>query len=70
VVSFPVELIRFMTRIARHWFRVALLLMLAVSAQVPACEYGVRPNPDGGSGQASVDRLSLTPSQSVMASHA
>jgi hypothetical protein len=35
-----------MTRITRRWFRPALLLALAVAAQVPACEYGHQ-NPDG-----------------------
>jgi histidine triad (HIT) family protein len=35
-----------MTRKTRRWFRPALLLMLAVSAQVPACEYGQ--HQDGG----------------------
>jgi hypothetical protein len=38
-----------MTRIPRRWFRPALLLMLAISAQVPACEYGQHQNQDGGS---------------------
>jgi hypothetical protein len=37
-----------MTRITRRWFRPALLLMLALSAQVPACEYGQHQNQDGG----------------------
>jgi hypothetical protein len=36
-----------MTRITRRWFRPALLLMLALSAQVPACEYGQHQNQDG-----------------------
>jgi hypothetical protein len=36
-----------MTRITRRWFRPALLFMLAISAQVPACEYGQHQNPDG-----------------------
>jgi hypothetical protein len=36
-----------MTRKTRRWFRPALLLMLAVSAQVPACEYGQHQNQDG-----------------------
>jgi hypothetical protein len=36
-----------MTRTTRRWFRPALLLMLALSAQVPACEYGQNQNPDG-----------------------
>jgi hypothetical protein len=63
VVSFPIELIHLMTRKARRWFRFSLLLMLAISAQVPACEYGPHQNADGG--QAS-DRISLTaPPQSV-----
>jgi hypothetical protein len=71
VVSFPVEPIWFMTRIARRWFRFALLLMLAVSAQVPACEYGTRQNADGTTGgQAAAYRLSLTPPPSPAASHA
>jgi hypothetical protein len=37
-----------MTRPTRRWFPPALLLMLALSAQVPACEYGQQQNPDGG----------------------
>ena len=36
-----------MTRTTRRWFRPALLLMLALSAQVPACEYGQHQNQDG-----------------------
>jgi hypothetical protein len=36
-----------MTRLTRRWFRPALLFMLAISAQVPACEYGQHQNPDG-----------------------
>ncbi len=39
-----------MTRTTRRWFRPALLLMLALSAQVPACEYGQHQNQDGTSG--------------------
>lgn len=46
-----------MTRITRRWFRRVLLLMLAISAQVPACEYGQRPN---GDGQATAYRTTLT----------
>jgi hypothetical protein len=70
VVSFPVELIQVMTRIAARWFRFALLLMLAVSAQVPACEYQPHQNADGG-GQATAYRMSLTtPPQQIVALHA
>lgn len=36
-----------MTRSTRRWFRPALLFMLALSAQVPACEYGQHQNQDG-----------------------
>jgi hypothetical protein len=53
----PIEPIGFMTRITRRWFRRVLLLMLAISAQVPACEYGQRPN---GDGQATAYRTTLT----------
>ena len=45
--SFPIEAPGFMTRITRRWFRRSLLLMLALSAQVPACEYGQNPGRDG-----------------------
>jgi hypothetical protein len=49
--SSSIESILVMTRKTRRWFRPALLLMLAVSAQVPACEYGQNQNQDS-SGQA------------------
>ena len=50
--SSSIELILVMTRTTRRWFRPALLLMLALSAQVPACEYGQHQNPDGTTGQS------------------
>jgi hypothetical protein len=48
--SSPIKAVGYMTRITRRWFRPALLLMLAISAQVPACEYGQHPG-DGNGGQ-------------------
>jgi len=48
VLFFSIESISAMTRLTRRWFRPGLLLMLALCAQVPACEYGQHQNQDGG----------------------
>jgi len=54
-----------MTRIPRRWFRPALLLMLAISAQVPACEYGQNQNQDGGGSQGYHMTLADPPQQTA-----
>jgi len=50
-----------MTRITRRWFRRSLLLMLALSAQVPACEYGQQGGRDGGQAAAYRTTITVTP---------